>query len=137
MDEALRVSNSCVIPLDEIEWRFDTSGGAGGQHANRARTRVEVSFDVAASQSLSDYHRQRLLSKLGPVVRAASNDERSQLRNREVALDRLRSKLADALKTERSRRATRPTRGSKERRLSSKRRRSDVKRQRRNPARDD
>jgi ribosome-associated protein len=137
VDEALRVSNSCVIPLDEIEWRFDTSGGAGGQHANRARTRVEVSFDVAASVNLSDYHRHRFLSKLGPVVKAASNDERSQLRNREVALDRLRSKLADALEDERPRRATRPTRGSKERRLSSKRRRSDTKRQRRNPARDD
>ncbi len=137
MDEALRLTNSCVIPLDEIEWRFDTSGGAGGQHANRARTRVEVSFDVGASVNLSDYHRHRLLSKLGPVVKATSNDERSQLRNREVALDRLRSKLADALEDERPRRATRPTRGSKERRLSTKRRRSDVKRQRRNPARDD
>jgi ribosome-associated protein len=137
VDEALRVSNSCVIPLDEIEWRFDTSGGAGGQHANRARTRVEVSFDVEASVHLSEHHRRRFLTKLGPVVKAASNDERSQLRNREVALDRLRSKLADALKDERPRHATRPTRGSKERRLSSKRRRSDVKRERRKPARDD
>jgi ribosome-associated protein len=137
VDQVLRVTGTCVIPLDEIEWRFDTSGGAGGQHANRARTRVEASFDVAASPSLSDYHRHRLLTKLGEVVRAASNDERSQIRNREVALDRLRTKLADALRDERPRRATRPTRGSKERRLSSKRRRSDVKRERRKPLRDD
>jgi ribosome-associated protein len=130
-EDGLRVNGTCVIPLDELEWRFDTSGGPGGQHANRSRTRVEVSFDVAASPSLSERHRERLRSKLGDVVRVAAGDARSQVRNREVALDRLRSRLALALREERPRRATSPSRGSKERRLASKRRRSDIKRQRR------
>ena len=130
MEEVLRVTGTCAIPLDEIEWRFDTSGGAGGQHANRSRTRVEASFDVAGSPSLSDHHRARLQDRLGDVVRVTANDERSQLRNRAVALDRLRSRLALALRDERPRRATSPSRGSKERRLATKRRRSDIKRQR-------
>jgi ribosome-associated protein len=134
VDDVLRVTGTCAIPLDEIEWRFDTSGGPGGQHANRARTRVEASFDVGASPSLSEGHRARLQSRLGDVVRASAGDARSQVRNRALALERLRSQLALALQDERPRRPTSPSRTSKERRLSTKRRRSEVKRQRRNPA---
>jgi ribosome-associated protein len=134
VDDVLRVTGTCAIPLDEIEWRFDTSGGPGGQHANRARTRVEASFDVAGSPSLGEAHRARLQARLGDVVRASAGDARSQVRNRALALERLRSQLALALQDERPRRPTSPSRTSKERRLSTKRRRSEVKRQRRNPA---
>jgi ribosome-associated protein len=135
--DVLRVTKGCEIPLDEIEWRFDPSGGPGGQHANRSRTRVEVSFDVAASPSLTEDQRARLQTRLGDVVRAAAGDERSQTRNRAVALDRLRSALAAALREERPRRPTRPSASSTERRLTGKRRRSEVKRSRQSPTRDD
>jgi len=137
VEDVLRVTGSCAIPLDEIELRFEPSGGPGGQHANRSRTKVEASFDVAGSPSLSEYQRRRLLEKLGDVVRVSAGESRSQLRNREAALDRLRSRLEAALREERPRRATRPSRGSKERRLASKRRRSETKRQRRLPRGDD
>jgi ribosome-associated protein len=130
MAEVLQVTRECAIPLDEIEWRFDVSGGPGGQHANRARTRVEASFDVARSPSLRDADRARLQQRLGNVVRVTVAEARSQTRNRALALERLRSRLADALREERPRRATRPTKGSRERRLTSKRRRSDLKRSR-------
>jgi ribosome-associated protein len=135
--DVLQVSDDCVIPLDEVEWRVDTPGGPGGQHANRARTRVEVSFDVAASPSLSEHQRARLRDKLGDVVRAAAGDERSQARNRALALERLRGTLAMALRPERPRRPTRPTAGSRARRLTDKRRRSEIKRSRRLPHHDD
>ena len=126
----LRVDGTCVIPLAEIDWRYDVSSGPGGQHANRARTRVEASFDVAGSPSLTDGQRARLLARVGPVVRVAAGDERSQARNRAVALERLRRRLADGLHQERPRRPTRPSRGAKERRLSAKRQRSELKRSR-------
>lgn len=133
----LRVRPDCVIPLDEVELRVDTAGGPGGQHANRARTRVEVSFDVAASPSLSERQRARIRDRLGDVVRAAAGDQRSQVRNRALALERLRSTLAAALHEDRPRRPTKPTRGSRTRRLSDKRRRSDLKRSRQVPRSDD
>jgi len=133
----LRVTRSCAIPLYELEWRFTPSGGPGGQHANRSNTRAEVRFDVAASPSLSEMHRQRMLERLGPMVRVVADDERSQLRNRELALGRLQARLAEALRVERTRRPTAPTRGSQQRRLESKKRRSDVKRTRRPPDRGD
>jgi len=129
----LRVTRSCAIPLSELEWRFTASGGPGGQHANRSNTRAEVRFDVAASTSLLEAHRARLVERLGPVVRVVADDERSQLRNRELALERLRARLAEALRVERTRRPTAPSRGAKLRRLESKKRRSDVKRLRRPP----
>jgi ribosome-associated protein len=129
----LRVSRSCAIPLAELEWRFTPSGGPGGQHANRSNTRAEVRFDVAGSPSLSEVHRSRLVERLGPVVRVVADDERSQLRNRELALERLRARLAEALRVERTRRPTAPTRASTQRRLESKKRRGDVKRTRRHP----
>jgi len=129
-EELLRIDGTCVIPLAEIDWRYDVSSGPGGQHANRARTRVEASFDIAGSPSLTDGQRARLLARVGPVARVAAGDERSQIRNRAVALDRLRQRLAEGLHQERPRRPTKPSRGAKERRLSSKRKRAEVKRSR-------
>src|SRR3954463_6978466 len=116
MEDALRVSATLRIPLDELEWRFTPSGGPGGQHANRSNTRAEVRFDVEASPSLGPRQRARLLERLGPVVRVAADDERSQTRNRALALERLRSRLAEALKVERERRPTAPSRAGKARR---------------------
>lgn len=133
----LRVTRSCAIPLAELEWRFTASGGPGGQHANRSNTRAEVRFDVATSPSLLEIHRERLVQRLGPVVRVVADDERSQLRNRDLALERLRARLAEALRVERTRRPTAPTRASQQRRLEAKKRRSDTKRRRRGPAGDD
>ena len=130
MEDKLRVSGSCVIGLDELEWRFTPSGGPGGQHANKASTRVEVRFDVEASPSLGPRQRERLLDKLGPVVRIVADDERSQLRNRTVALERLRTRLAEGLHVDKPRRATAPTKSAEQRRLESKKRRSSTKRDR-------
>ena len=129
--ELLRVTPTVAIPLEELEWRFSGSGGPGGQHANTANTRVEVRFDVAGSPSLGPRQRDRLLARLGPVVRVVASDERSQLRNRDLALDRLAGRLAAALHVERVRRPTLPTAGSKRRRLEDKRRQAIRKRQRR------
>jgi len=135
-DEVLRVDRSLSIPLDELRWRFSASGGPGGQHANTSNTRAEVRFDVAGSPSLGPRQRERLLVRFGPEVRVAADDERSQARNRALALERLAARLAGALHEDRPRHATRPTRGSKERRLQAKRQRSDLKRSRRSPPTD-
>lgn len=130
-DERLRVSRSLAIPLSEVAWRATSPGGPGGQHANRTSSRVEVRFDVRRSAALGPRQRARLLERLGPVVRASASDERSQARNRQLALERLAARLAAALATETPRQPTRPTRGAKERRLQEKRRRGEVKRGRR------
>jgi ribosome-associated protein len=122
-----------VIPLDELEWQTSRSGGPGGQHANTSDTRVEVRFDVNASHSLGPRQRARLLERLGPMVRATASDSRSQARNREIALERLRRRLADGLRVERPRRATKPTKAARVRRLDAKRRQSVRKRDRRPP----
>ena len=129
-DGLLRVSRSCAIPLDELSWRFTGSGGPGGQHANTSNTRVEVRFSVAESPSLGPRQRARLLERLGPVVRVVASDERSQARNRALALDRLRARLADALRIDPPRRPTAPSRSATRARLDAKKRRSDVKRSR-------
>lgn len=134
MAELLRVDRSLALPLHELEWRFGPSGGPGGQHANRAHTRAEVRFDVLASPTLTDVQRERLLERLGPVVRVVVDDERSQARNRDLALERLRARLAAALYVAPTRRPTRPGRGAVQRRLDDKRRRADTKRSRRPPA---
>ncbi len=131
--DVLRVSRTCTIPMSEVEWRFSPSGGPGGQHANRSNTRVEARFDVAGSPSLGPRQRARLLARVGEVVRVVADDERSQARNRAIAVDRLRSRLAEALREQRPRRPTSPTRSSKEERLKEKRERSQQKRQRRRP----
>ena len=133
----LRVSRTCALPLTELEWRFTGSGGPGGQHANTANTRVELRFDVAGSPSLGPRQRARLLERLGPVVRVVASDERSQARNRQLALDRLRARLADALRVRPERRPTSPTPAARQRRLEAKRRRHEVKRLRRGPGPDD
>ena len=129
----LVVTRTCRIPLAELEWRFTASGGPGGQHANRSNTRAEVRFDVAGSPSLGPVQRSRLLRRLGPTVRVVADDERSQLRNRERALARLKERLADALRVERPRVPTAPTAGSRVARVEAKRRRAEVKRLRRPP----
>lgn len=133
----LVVAPGVRIPRHELAWRFGPSGGPGGQHANRAHTRAEVRFDVAASTALRPADRERLLARLGPVVTAAADDERSQLRNRRLAEDRLRRTLAAALRTRRSRRPTKPGRGAVESRLAAKRRQSARKSERRRPPTDD
>jgi ribosome-associated protein len=132
-DEAgvVRVTPSLSIPLSELQVRFTPSGGPGGQHANKVSTRVELRFDVAGSPSLGPRQRARLLGRLGPEVRVVADDERSQLRNRQLAVERFRARVADALHVDKPRRPTRPTRGAKERRLAQKRQQSERKRNRR------
>ena len=134
--ETLRVSPAVRIPLDEIAFRFETSGGAGGQHANRSHTRVELTFDAEASPSLSAAQRERILSNLGRVVSAGAADSRSQTRNRELALERLGKKLAAALHVDPPRRPTRPTKASTQRRLDAKRKTGERKLLRRRPTTD-
>jgi len=133
MADDLRVSGSLRIPLAELEWRFSRSGGPGGQHANTSDTRVEVRFDVEASPTLGPRQRARLLEKLGPMVRVVASDERSQTRNRQLALERLATRVADALRVETPRRPTRPGKGAKERRLQAKRQQGERKRLRARP----
>ncbi|MEZ5141944.1 MAG: alternative ribosome rescue aminoacyl-tRNA hydrolase ArfB [Acidimicrobiales bacterium] len=127
----LVVNATCRIPRRELVWRFGPSGGPGGQHANRAHTRAELRFDVEASSALTPRQRQRLVDRLGPVVRVVADEERSQQRNRDLARRRLRLRLAGALHESPRRRATRPSRSSVERRLTAKRRRGETKRGRR------
>ena len=136
-DRWLRVTPSCRIDRAELRWRVSRSGGPGGQHANTSDTRVEVSFDVTASPSLGPRQRARLLERLGPVVRATAADSRSQARNRELALERLRARLTRGLAIDRPRRPTRPTRAARQRRVETKRRHGQQKQQRRRPSRDD
>ena len=135
--DVLRVTPSCSIRLDELEWRFSASGGPGGQHANTSNTRAEVRFDVAGSPSLGPRQRDRLLERLGPEVRVVASDERSQARNRDLALERLRARLADALRVQRPRRPTAPTKAAQHRRVEAKRQRGEIKRGRARPGLDD
>ena len=127
------MTRSVSLPRSEIEFRFSRSSGPGGQHAQKSDTRVEASFDVEASAALSETQKRRVLAKAGPVLRAIAQDERSQWRNRELATERLVESLRQALKVERRRRPTKPTKASKERRLEQKRRRGVTKRLRRPP----
>jgi ribosome-associated protein len=126
-----RVTRSVLLPLSEVELRLSRSSGPGGQHANTSETRVEAVFDVEASTALTEAQKRRVIARAGPVLRAVAQDERSQTRNRELAIDRLVTRLADALRVERKRVPTRPTATSREQRLESKRRRSATKRLRR------
>jgi ribosome-associated protein len=131
--ESIRVTRSVVLPLAEVEFRFSRSSGPGGQHAQKSETRVEAVFDVDASAALTDIQKRRVVSRAGPVLRAVAQDERSQLRNRELALERLVEQLRRALRVQRRRVPTKPTAQSRERRLDQKRRRSQTKRLRRPP----
>ncbi len=129
----LRINDELTIPLAEVTVRASRSSGPGGQHANVTASRVEASFDVLASLTLNEAQRERLLARVGPRVAAIAQDGRSQARNRELALARLSERLARALAVPRSRRATRPTAASRERRLAAKRRDAERKRERRPP----
>jgi ribosome-associated protein len=131
--DSIRVTRSVVLPVSEVELRFSRSSGPGGQHANTAETRVEAILDVEASTALTDAQKRRVLAKAGPTLRAIAQDERSQWRNRELAVERLVEQLRRALKVERRRVATKPTKASRERRLESKKRRGETKKLRRPP----
>jgi ribosome-associated protein len=133
MEDPMPVRGHTAIPLSEVTIRASRSSGPGGQHANTASTRIEASFDVAASAALSDAQKRRIIARLGPRVTAVAQDERSQTRNRDLALERLARRLSGALAVSRPRRATRPTRSSVARRLDAKRRQADRKRDRRDP----
>jgi ribosome-associated protein len=130
---ALRVNDQLAIPLTEVTLRTSRSSGPGGQHANVTASRVEASFDVLASTSLSKSQRERLLERAGARIATVAQDDRSQTRNRELALARLSERLAQALVVPKHRRATRPTAASRERRLAAKRRATERKRDRRPP----
>ena len=131
--ESIRVSRSVSIPLTEIGIRVSRSSGPGGQHANTSETRVEARFDVEASDTLTEAQKRRVIARSGRIVRAVAQDERSQARNRELAVERLAARLREALKRERPRVPTAPTRASREQRLEGKRRRGTTKRLRREP----
>jgi len=132
--DELRVTDRLSLPLSEIELRTSRSSGPGGQHANVTASRVEAVFAVEASQALEDAQRARLLERLGPVVTAVAQDARGQSRNRELALQRLAAKIAAGLRVQRKRRATRPSRASRQRRLEQKRRQGERKQGRRRPS---
>jgi ribosome-associated protein len=131
--DSIRVTRSLVLPLREIELRTSRSSGPGGQHAQKSETRVEAVFDVEASATLSTAQKRRVVARAGPVLRAVAQDERSQARNRELAVERLAAQLRQALRVERRRVPTKPTEASRERRLEEKSRRSALKRLRGRP----
>ena len=132
--ESIRVTRSVLLPRSEIEVRVSRSSGPGGQHAQKSETRVEAVFDAEASTTLTDMQKRRVVSRVGEVLRAVAQDERSQLRNRELATDRLVEKLRQALAVPRKRVATKPSAAAREKRLEKKRRRSRTKALRRPPA---
>lgn len=133
MTDPLSIGHGVRIPLSEIDLRTSRSSGPGGQHANVTASRVEAIFDVERSEALTGEQKRRICARLGPVVRAVSQDTRSQARNREAALERLGSRLSSALAVRRPRRPTKPSRSARRRRVESKRHRGDVKRARRPP----
>jgi ribosome-associated protein len=135
--EFIRVTRSVLLPRSEIELRVSRSSGPGGQHAQKSSTRVEAVFDVDASSALTDVQKRRVEAKVGPVLRAVAQDDRSQARNRELAVERLVEKLRAALFVPRRRRPTNPTKASRERRLAEKKRRGETKRRRKRPAADE
>lgn len=136
-DDVLHIRPGLAIAGSDLDERFTTSGGPGGQHANRSRTRVELRLDLMACSSLSEHQRSVLVAHFGPDVRVVVDEERSQLRNRAIARDRLAGRLRAALVPQRTRRPTRATRSSQRRRLDAKRRRGEIKSQRRRPTGED
>jgi ribosome-associated protein len=132
--ESIPVTRTVAIPRSEIELRFSRSSGPGGQHAQRTETRVEAVFDVESSAALTDAQKRRVVGRAGPVLRAISQDERSQWRNRELAVERLVEQLREALRVRPRRVPTKPSGEARERRLQEKRRRGEVKRLRRPPS---
>jgi ribosome-associated protein len=136
VSEGLRITDELTIPLSEITLRASRSSGPGGQHSNVTASRIQASFDVRNSQTLSEHERERVMARVGPHLVAVAQDERSQTRNRELALRRLATRLERALAVQRRRRETKPTNASRERRLTAKRRAAERKRQRRSPQED-
>jgi len=137
MADLLPITRDVAIALHEVVLRASRSSGPGGQHANVTDSRIEASFDVRASETLTDEQKRRIIARCGPVVRAIAQDARSQTRNRALALERLAARLERALAVPRARRATKPTKASRQRRLEAKRRGSQRKRARRRPSADD
>jgi ribosome-associated protein len=131
--ESIRVSRSVLLPVSEIELRVSRSSGPGGQHAQKSSTRVEASFDVEASTALTETQKRRVVARSGAVLRAVAQDERSQARNRELAVERVVEKLREALAVPRRRVATKPSSAARRRRLEEKRRRARTKALRRPP----
>lgn len=129
-EQEIHLAPGVSVPVAELEWRFSSAGGPGGQHVNTSNTRAEVIFDAAGSPSLPDWARERIVTRLGATVTAVAGDRRSQARNRELALERLSERLAAALRVATPRRPTRPSKASQRRRLEEKRRRGDLKRRR-------
>jgi len=132
--DLIRVTRSVNLPVDEIQLRFSRSSGPGGQHAQRSETRVEAILDVQVSSALTEAQKRRVIARAGPTLRSVAQDERSQWRNRELAVERLVETLRAALKVERRRRPTKPTAAARKRRLEQKKRRSETKRLRRPPS---
>ena len=126
--ESIRVTRTVELRVSEVNFRTSRSSGPGGQHAQKTETRVEAVFDVERSQALTDTQKRRVVNRAGPVLRAIAQDERSQARNRELALERLVTQLREALRVPRKRRQTKPSKAAVERRLEEKRRRSRLKR---------
>jgi ribosome-associated protein len=137
MDDPMQLGRGVEVPLAEVELRTSRSSGPGGQHANVTASRVEAVFDVPASASLDEDQKRRVTARLGPIVRATAQDTRSQTRNRELALERLRARLSGALVVQRPRRPTKPTAASRRKRADAKRHRGEVKRARRRPGPDE
>ena len=133
MPDVLAVTRSVRVPRHELIVTYSTSGGPGGQHANRSHTRVEIRLDLETSTAFGPVQRQRVIDRLGPEIRVVVDDERSQLRNRALAEQRLVARLREALHVDPPRRPTKPTRSSQERRVSSKQRRGQLKQSRRRP----
>jgi ribosome-associated protein len=129
--ESIRVTRSVVLPLSDVEYRTSRSSGPGGQHAQKTESRVEALLEVERTTALTDVQKRRVVARLGPVLRAIAQDERSQSRNKELATERLVGQLRDALKVPRRRRPTKPSKAAVERRIDAKKRRSQTKRLRR------
>ena len=137
MDDGLQVTRTCLVPASELQWSFIAAGGPGGQHANTSNTAAELRFDIESSTAFTEAQRLRVMDKLGPAVRIVAREERSQLRNRELATARLVAMLVDALRVPTVRRKTRPTKGSVQRRLTAKAQTSERKSKRRYRNNDD
>lgn len=133
----LTPGDGVAIPVGEVQWRFSPSGGPGGQHANRASTRVEASLDLESVSGVPDAQRQRLLDRLGSTISVTVDESRSQHRNRQLALERLTARLLEGLEVPTQRRSTKPSRRSVRRRLEAKRRRGATKRRRGRVRRED
>jgi ribosome-associated protein len=137
VSDDIEVNDQLTIPEAELDWRFSTSSGPGGQHANKAHTRAELTWNCVASPTVTSAQRRTIASKVGPIITVKVDDERSQYRNREIARERLAKLVRSSLVVQRPRRKTKPSRGAKERRLKTKSQRSNVKRHRQRPGDDD